>query len=175
MGHKVYIALGSNLGERESNLRNAVEHISNIDGLTVDKLSHIYETDPVGYLEQDRFLNMVIAAATDIEPLELLGKLQGIEDRMGRTREIHWGPRTMDIDMLIYGDKKINLPCLKIPHPQMLKRAFVLIPFKDVYDCPEVLGADINKLIQSCGDRDGIKLYRKSLLTEYRLRKIFMI
>ncbi len=161
MGHKVYLALGSNLGERENNLRTAVQYISDIGGLNTERLSHVYETEPVGYLEQDRFLNMVMAATTDIEPLELLGKLQGVEDRMGRTREIHWGPRTMDIDMLIYGDKKINLPCLKIPHPQMLKRAFVLIPFRDIYDCPRIYGADINKLIDGCGDRDGVKLYGK--------------
>lgn len=158
---KVYIALGANLGDRAANLELAVEHISKLPGTRISAISKVYETDPVGYTEQGRFLNMVIEINTSIEPLILLRELLNIEKLLKRTRDIHWGPRTIDIDILLYGDREINLPDLIIPHPRMFERAFVLVPLRDVYPEREIKGRDIDELISKCDDKEGIRPFRQ--------------
>lgn len=160
MSEKVYLALGSNVGDRERNLHAAMERISQTSSVVFRRASGIYETEPVGYTEQGRFLNMVISVETDLEPLELLKNTQEIEHSLKRTREIHWGPRIIDIDILMYGNQRINLPELVIPHPEMHKRAFVLIPLRDVFSEGLVFGEELEVLIGKCGDRYGVQTYK---------------
>lgn len=161
MNNLSFLALGSNIGDKECNLINAIRLISSINDTEVATVSNIYETEPVGYANQDTFLNMAIGVETFLEPLRLLDELQKIENALKRTREIHWGPRTIDIDILLYKDIKLDLPKLKIPHPRMFERAFVLVPMKDIYNYREINGKGIDELIDKCNDKDGIKLYRE--------------
>ena len=106
--YKVFLSLGSNLGDRENNLMEAIKKIKDMDEIKLTKVSNIYETEPVGYLEQGRFLNMAIKLLTKLAPLELLNKLQAVENLLMRTREIHWGPRTIDIDILMIDNLKMD-------------------------------------------------------------------
>lgn len=160
--YDVFLSLGSNMGNREENLLEAVDAISALPKTQVLKLSHVYETEPVGYVEQDRFLNMAAAISTQLEPFSLLERLQDIERSLKRERKIHWGPRTIDIDILLYGSMEICSETLKIPHPRMLERAFVLVPLRDIYPHRELKGKDMDILIEHCEDKDGIKLYKKA-------------
>ncbi|MCX7920785.1 MAG: 2-amino-4-hydroxy-6-hydroxymethyldihydropteridine diphosphokinase [Clostridia bacterium] len=159
MVHSVFLALGSNMGDRAESLRKAIESVGNVSKTRVIKVSDIYETEPVGYTDQASFLNMAIYIETALEPEELLAELQEIELAMKRTREIHWGPRTIDIDILLYGEKTVSLPHLTIPHPRMFERAFVLVPLRDVYHQRAINGKDIEEIISNCSDRDGLKVY----------------
>lgn len=156
---EAYIALGSNVGNRLENLQSAVEAISRLENTKVIKLSNIYETEPVGYVEQDKFLNMVIKIATYFSPWKLLEELQNIETILKRKRIIHWGPRTIDLDILLYDSIVLNHPKLTIPHPQMLKRAFVLIPLRDIDPNMEFNGRKIDCFIRNCSDKDTVILY----------------
>jgi len=142
----VLLGLGSNLGNREKNLRNALREISQI--VVIKKRSSIYETTPVGYKEQGLFLNMVISIETDLDPTELVVKLQKIEHKMGRNRskEIFWGPREIDIDILLYKNEIIREKNLKIPHPEMHKRKFVLIPLEEI--APDIIHPKLKKSIK---------------------------
>jgi len=160
----VFLALGSNLGNREVNLFGAVESLSHLAGTTVKNVSNIYETEPVGYKEQGLFLNMAVEILTGLSPLCLLGELQKVENSLKRTREIRWGPRTIDIDILLFGDKKVDLPKLSIPHPRMFERAFMLVPLRDIRPEKEIDGRNIDELIGKCNDKNSIKLYRKCRL-----------
>jgi 2-amino-4-hydroxy-6-hydroxymethyldihydropteridine diphosphokinase len=156
---KAYLALGSNVGARERNLSDAINLLAEIPGIKVINVSKVYETEPVGYLNQGNFLNMVILITTDKKPLELLAQLQKIEIELKRSREIHWGPRTIDIDILLFDELEINLPELIIPHPRMFERAFVLIPLKDVFEYELIKGKKLDVLINTCADRNGIRFF----------------
>ena len=158
-----YLALGSNIGDREQNLRDALERLAKIEGIDIINRSNIYETEPVGYLDQARFLNMVILIKTNKTPVELLNNIHDIEEEMKRVREIHWGPRTIDIDILLFDDWVMNLPELVLPHPRMFERAFVLIPLHDILTEERLVGKDIHVLINACKDKNGVKLYRTGL------------
>ncbi|GAB2718868.1 2-amino-4-hydroxy-6-hydroxymethyldihydropteridine diphosphokinase [Paenibacillus thermoaerophilus] len=129
-----YIALGSNLGDRARNLAEAVKRMDSHPGIRLAAMSDIYETEPVGPVRQDDFLNAVAAVRTNLEPEPLLDALLAIEAEMGRVREIRWGPRTIDLDVLLYENIICNTPRLTIPHPHMGDRAFVLIPLVDCMD-----------------------------------------
>lgn len=130
---QAYVALGANLGERESSLREALRRIAAVRGVELLRTSGIYETDPVGYEDQPAFLNMAAALATDLAPAELLRTLLSIEKEMGRVRDVRWGPRTIDLDLLIYEDVTMETQELTLPHPRMGERAFVLVPLRDVW------------------------------------------
>ncbi|HOJ09194.1 MAG TPA: 2-amino-4-hydroxy-6-hydroxymethyldihydropteridine diphosphokinase [Clostridiales bacterium] len=159
MESEAYIALGSNMGNRVENLQRAINAISKLDKTSVVKMSRIYETEPVGYKEQDKFLNMVIMTKTGLKPLELLDKLQGIENMLKRKRIIHWGPRTIDLDILIYDNINIGLPRLTIPHPEMLGRAFVLIPLREIAPDMEFNHIGIDYFIEKCDDKEEVRIY----------------
>ncbi|MDP4093017.1 MAG: 2-amino-4-hydroxy-6-hydroxymethyldihydropteridine diphosphokinase [Bacillota bacterium] len=159
MVHKVYLGLGSNIGDKEKNLKTAIDYISQIKDTTLKSISPIYKTKPVGYTAQDDFLNAAVLIETGLEPLEVLSNTRQIENRMGRIREIHWGPRIIDIDILLYDELQINHPELTVPHPLMFQRAFVLRPLKDIYTSVRILGFDIDELILKCDDRNDIDLY----------------
>jgi 2-amino-4-hydroxy-6-hydroxymethyldihydropteridine diphosphokinase len=159
MVSEVYLALGSNIGDREDYLKKAVEKISLIKSIKLLSVSRVYETDPVGYTDQPSFLNMAVLVHTSLLPLDLLNHLQEIENSLKRVRSIHWGPRTIDIDILLYGSLKVQLPDLIIPHPRMLERAFVLTPLKDILISGEINGVKISELIDKCSDKSGVKFH----------------
>jgi len=129
--HTVYLSLGSNLGDRAGNLRAAIAALAGV-GVRVTKVSSLYETEPVDYLEQPWFLNCAVEAETALAPLELLRALRGVEAQLGSQKEFAKGPRLLDMDILLYGDETIELPELQIPHPRMLQRKFVLVPLAEI-------------------------------------------
>jgi 2-amino-4-hydroxy-6-hydroxymethyldihydropteridine diphosphokinase len=120
-----YIGIGSNVGGRK-----AIEFLSEVG--RVIRVSSLYYTEPVGYKEQEDFINAVAAVETDSSPAELLSRCRSIEDRLGRTRTVRWGPRTIDLDILLYGDLVLDEPELVIPHPLMATRKFVLAPLVEI-------------------------------------------
>ena len=134
MKNKVYLSLGSNIGNRQEYIESAIELVVKTEGIKILKKSRLYETSPVGYVEQDLFLNAVIKIETDFSEREILKIINKIENELDRKREIRWGPRTIDIDILIFSDKKINETDLIIPHKEMLNRLFVLVPLIEIYD-----------------------------------------
>ncbi len=129
--HTVYLSLGSNLGDRAGNLRAAISALPGA-GVCVTKVSSVYETEPVDYLEQPWFLNCALKAETGLAPLDLLHALRGIETQLGSQKEFLKGPRLLDMDILLYGEETIELPELQIPHPRMLQRNFVLAPLAEI-------------------------------------------
>ena len=127
----VYIALGTNVGEREDNLLQALRLLPE-SGVHIRRVSSIYETEPVDYLDQEWFLNLVLEAQTELDALDLLSALRVIEARMGSKKAFAKGPRKIDLDILLYGNETIDTPELQVPHPRMLDRKFVLIPLAEI-------------------------------------------
>lgn len=127
-----FLSLGSNLGDRRSNLEQAITLLNNPPGLVINNISSYYETEPWGGIKQDPFLNLVLEIESQIDPLELLKHCQQVEETMGRIRSIHWGPRIIDIDILTYNNMVINKEELIIPHPYMEEREFVLAPLREI-------------------------------------------
>jgi 2-amino-4-hydroxy-6-hydroxymethyldihydropteridine diphosphokinase len=123
----VYLSLGSNIGDREANLRAALDRLA-AAGLQLLRASPIYETEPMELTEQRWFLNLVVEAETDLFPLQLLARTQRIEHALGRIRTVPKGPRTIDIDILLYANAIVSTANLEIPHPRMAERRFVLVP-----------------------------------------------
>ena len=127
----IYLSLGSNLGDREANLRAAIERLEAPD-VRVVRTSPVYETEPVDYTGQRWFLNLAVEAETSLSPMELLARIGKIERALGRVRTVAKGPRTIDIDILLYGDAVVRSATLEIPHPRMAERRFVLAPLADL-------------------------------------------
>jgi 2-amino-4-hydroxy-6-hydroxymethyldihydropteridine diphosphokinase len=127
----VYIALGTNVGDLENNLREALRLLAEAD-IRILKISSIYETQPVDYLEQAWFLNAVLEAQTDLPALDLLHKLRSIESTMGSKKPFAKGPRLIDLDILLFGSDTVAIPELQVPHPRMLERRFVLVPLAEI-------------------------------------------
>ena len=130
--HSVYIGFGSNIGDRLTHIQNAIDALSKTEGITLQKISSIYQTDPVGYETQAQFLNGVAAIQIDLPPLSLLHTLKDIETSVGRQHRIRWGPREIDLDILMYGDLCLQTEKLVIPHPEMHRRRFVLAPLAEI-------------------------------------------
>ncbi len=139
---RAYVALGSNLGDREGTLLAALDALAAEPGIDVVAVSRFYDTEPVGYVDQPRFLNGAAALDTELPARELLQLLLAVELRFGRRREgvPAQGPRTLDLDLLLYGDAEIDEPGLRIPHPRMHERPFVLEPLADLDPALEVPG-----------------------------------
>ncbi|NFI07489.1 2-amino-4-hydroxy-6-hydroxymethyldihydropteridine diphosphokinase [Clostridium botulinum] len=129
--HTAYVAFGSNIGEKESYIKRALEKIEE-RGMKIIKVSPIYETEPYGVLDQDSFLNGVVKIETNLTPEDLIGELLHIEKQLDRVRERRWGPRTIDLDIIFYDDLIINEKDLVIPHKDMENREFVLKPLCDI-------------------------------------------
>lgn len=127
----VYIGIGSNLGDRKANCMRAIELLAG-KGIVVRKESSLYETDPWGDKNQPKFLNMAIEIETELKPRDLLGILAGIEKKLGRKKSLKWGPRIIDLDILLYNSLTIDQDDLKIPHPFMHERDFVLKPLYEI-------------------------------------------
>jgi len=139
---RAYIALGSNLGDREETIRAAVAALAAERRIAVAAVSALIETEPVGVVDQPRFLNGVAALDTDLPARELLDVLLDVERRFGRQREgtVPQGPRTLDLDLLLYGDEEIDEPRLRVPHPRLHEREFVLGPLEELAPSLEVPG-----------------------------------
>lgn len=125
------------MGDTAENLRRAAKIINDCPGIDLTSASSIYLTEPVGYTQQPSFANAVIEVVTSFSPVELLGFCRSVEEAFGRERTIRWGPRVMDVDILLYDDKNIDQDDLIIPHPRMLERAFVMIPLAEI--APDVV------------------------------------
>ncbi|MFO7730796.1 MAG: 2-amino-4-hydroxy-6-hydroxymethyldihydropteridine diphosphokinase [Spirochaetia bacterium] len=130
--HTALIALGSNLGSRLEYLQQALELLQRQTGLQVSAVSPVYETNPVGYADQGKFLNAAVRLETSLAPETLLQGLMEIEQQLQRRRDIHWGPRTIDLDMLFYDQQRISSTDLEVPHPRLSERMFVLAPLHDI-------------------------------------------
>ena len=129
---KAFVGIGSNLGEREAYLRRALQLLAVEEGIDVVAVSELRETDPVGPVEQGRFVNGAALLETELSPRELLGRLLTIEGRLGRVRNERFGPRTIDLDLLVYGDAMVDEPGLTVPHPRLHERRFALEPLADL-------------------------------------------
>jgi 2-amino-4-hydroxy-6-hydroxymethyldihydropteridine diphosphokinase len=131
---RAYVGLGSNLGEREATLWKALEGLGATEGIEVLAVSSFRETDPVGVVDQPRFVNAAAALETSLSPRELLERLLDVERSLGRDRAVEerWGPRTLDLDLLLYGGESIDEPGLEVPHPRLTERAFVLEPLLEL-------------------------------------------
>ena len=130
--HTAYIGIGSNLGERELTIRDALALLAADPDLEVEAVSAIRETDPVGVVDQPRFLNAAIRLTTELAPRPLLERLLAVEQQLGRVRNERYGPRTIDLDLLLYGEEIVDEPGLRVPHPRLAERRFVLEPLAEL-------------------------------------------
>lgn len=141
-----YVGLGSNQGDSIENIHQALQKLNSNPGVKVKKVAGLYRTAPVGYVEQDWFVNTVAQVETTLSPDELLKLLLTIEDQLGRVRTIRWGPRTLDLDLLIYEGETINSPVLTLPHPRMQERAFVMVPLAEIMPDLQINGQEAKQI-----------------------------
>jgi 2-amino-4-hydroxy-6-hydroxymethyldihydropteridine diphosphokinase len=156
---EVYIACGSNLGDRLATIHSALDRIADL-GVRVTT-SPVYESEPVGYAQQPRFLNGVVQLQTDVPPTRLLVRLLEVEKGLGRERNFPNAPRTIDLDILLYDDRVIATPELTVPHPRMHERAFVLMPLVDLAPnlVHPIFGQRVDELLESLGPVSGVWRY----------------
>jgi 2-amino-4-hydroxy-6-hydroxymethyldihydropteridine diphosphokinase len=163
MGNTAFISLGSNIGNRYDYLLKAIEYLGQHPNIQLVNTSSVYETDPVGYEEQDLFLNMVIEIQTDSSAFELLDICLKLELELGRKREIVWGPRTIDLDILLFNQENIKSEKLIIPHPRMLERNFVMIPLSEIK--PGIIIPNIEKpleaWIKELPNKEGVRIWKR--------------
>jgi len=156
--NKAYLSLGSNIGERKENILKAYEILEN-QKIKILKKSSFYETAPVGYENQDHFINSVIEISTDLGPYELLETCHLVEETLKRKRIMRWGPRTIDVDILLFNDLSLNDEALIIPHKEIKNRAFVLIPLAEINDSIVINSSKIQKLMSKL-DTTGVELIK---------------
>lgn len=162
-----YIGLGSNLGDRIGYLEAAVKALHARPDIQVLRCSSVYETAPVGLTEQPHFLNMVIEVATDLTPHQLLETMLAAERELGRVRDVRWGPRTIDLDLLVYGDVSLQTDELELPHPRMTERAFVLVPLLELCGEAEQTGAGMpfsqwRQALDAVEGKDEVQLWKRT-------------
>lgn len=155
-----YLSIGTNMGDREEYLKLAIGSLRATEGVESVEASSIYETVPVGVTDQADFLNIVVRVETVLEPFELLAECQRIEQELGRVRTIRWGPRTADLDILLYNTDIIDSKTLSVPHPRMRERAFVLIPLTEI--APECIDPITGRPFreESVMQEDGVVLWK---------------
>ncbi|CFX10907.1 7,8-Dihydro-6-hydroxymethylpterin-pyrophosphokinase, HPPK [Syntrophomonas zehnderi OL-4] len=156
MGKRAYLSLGTNLGNKYQNIVSAHAYIKQIAGVKISRQSSIYRTSPWGKTDQSDFLNQVIEIETELNPLDLLHELQSVEIKMGRLTNEKWGPRIIDLDIVLYGDENIHLKELTVPHPYIFQRLFVLIPLQEIE--PDFIfpdGSSIKEVLARVPHQDG--------------------
>jgi 2-amino-4-hydroxy-6-hydroxymethyldihydropteridine diphosphokinase len=154
----IYLSLGSNLGDRAQNLKDAIAALVHA-GIRIARISSVYETEPVDYLEQPWFLNCAVEAETDLPALELLRALRGIEAQMGSMKLVAKGPRLIDMDILLYADEVIDSPELQVPHPRMHLRRFVLEPLAEIGPQARhpILGMSAAEMLANSPDKSAMR------------------
>ncbi|MGL4912788.1 MAG: 2-amino-4-hydroxy-6-hydroxymethyldihydropteridine diphosphokinase [Romboutsia sp.] len=159
--NRVYLGLGTNMGDRIDYLHNACEILNKHEYINITKKSKIYETKAWGYTDQADFLNMCIEIQTKLDTYELLEVCQHVEETLNRERIIRWGPRTIDVDILFFNDIILNDENLSIPHPRISERAFVIVPLMDLNSNLEIKGTIIENYLNSltCEEREQVKEY----------------
>lgn len=157
-----YVSLGSNIGQREQTLQEAIMQLHQLDEVEVIASSSMYETEPVGFTDQPAFINMAVALLTTLSPLQLLEAMLAVEKGLGRIRHFRNGPRTIDLDLLLYDDVKMEGVELILPHPRMFERSFVLIPLAELM---EAIQAEerfaITSSLLACEGKEGVTLWKK--------------
>lgn len=162
-----YLCLGGNLGDRMAALTEALQLLDATAGMRRVACSSVYETEPWAVVDQPNFLNLVAAYETTLSPADLLAACKSVEDTVGRTPSFRWGPRLIDVDILLYGDEVVDSaePDLQIPHPRMVQRAFVLVPLAEL--APELVsppgGTTVRRLLEEVDDRAGVTLWGEAL------------
>lgn len=164
MANHVYLSLGSNQGDRQSYLYQALKTLENHEEVNVVRCSSIFETDPYGPVVQPDYLNMVAYIQTSLLPEELLFVTQQIENGLGRKREIRWGPRTIDLDILVYNQDNVSLDHLQIPHAEMENRGFVILPLYEIAPNLKIPGQKmpLETLYKKFSKLKGVRLWKKN-------------
>jgi 2-amino-4-hydroxy-6-hydroxymethyldihydropteridine diphosphokinase len=157
IARRVVLALGSNLGERLANLQGAVEALFGRPGLDFLAVSPVYQTAPVGGPEQPDYLNAVVTARTSLPARDILDRAHDVEQSLHRVRKEHWGPRTLDVDLIVVGDEVSDDPALTLPHPRAHERAFVLAPWHDIEPDAEIPGRGRIADLLAAADRSGVE------------------
>lgn len=162
--NRVFIGIGSNVGVRLDNLRLAVQYISELTGTSISRISSIYETEPIGVESQNAFLNAVVELRTLSSPFDLLSRLQVIEKDLGRFQGLTWAPRPIDLDILLFEDYNIDHINLKIPHPQLKRRRFVLEPLCEIAGELYIHGTNytVAEALQQCNDTHWVTLHARA-------------
>ncbi|MGC7847573.1 2-amino-4-hydroxy-6-hydroxymethyldihydropteridine diphosphokinase [Desulforudis sp. 1088] len=155
---KAYMGLGANLGDRRANILSAIGCLRALPGIAVLRAASLYESAPVGFIDQPRFVNTVIEVTTDLSPFDLLAAVQRVERDLGRVRTVRWGPRTIDIDILLYDDVTMDDPALTIPHPRMAERAFVLVPLAELVPDRLLNGRTVRDLAAAARSRADVEI-----------------
>ncbi|MCC2744280.1 2-amino-4-hydroxy-6-hydroxymethyldihydropteridine diphosphokinase [Leuconostoc lactis] len=153
---RAYLSMGANIGDRLGNLQRGVQLLHAMPAITVTSVSQVYETQPVGGVVQDDFYNIAVRLETTLSAPELLASLHVIEQQLKRVREIHWGPRTIDLDILVFGDEVWSDDVLTIPHREMANRRFVLQPLLDVIAADR--RHEIERLLASTTDTNWVRV-----------------
>lgn len=161
---QVLLSLGSNLGDRGAHLNQAIDALDALPGVSVERRSRLYETTPIGSPDQPTFLNLALEIETDLGPLELLKSIKNIEWQIGRRPTEHWGPRVVDIDIILWGALEMQAPGLTIPHTAFRERAFVLRPLAEI--APDavdpVTGLSVSELVDQPGVIGDVMCYASS-------------
>ena len=163
MVNTVFLGLGSNIGDRIANIKRAIQLLDRQPEIKVVRSSSLYETKPVGYLDQPDFINAVAEIRTSLSPEELLQRTKQVEKDLERRRRRRWGPRTIDVDILLFNDLRLDKPHLHLPHPEITSRAFVLVPLAEIApDQRHPNGRLIKELLAELEDTTGVKYFQPS-------------
>lgn len=155
---RAFLGLGSNLGDRQAMLRQAAARLRALPGIRILRASSVYETEPLGLTDQPWFLNQVLEVETALDPHHLLTAVQEVEASLGRRREVRWGPRTIDIDILLYADVTLRSPRLVLPHPALAHRRFVLVPLAELHPLLRLPdGRCVRDLLEALGDAQVVR------------------
>lgn len=157
--YRVFVGMGSNLGDRASMLNRAARELGRVPGVKLLACSPVYETDPVGKPDQPRFLNAACEIQTALAPADLMRELLSIEERLGRTRSERWGPREIDLDILLYDGLVLENPDVTVPHPELERRRFVLVPLRELDRdvVHPVSGRTIGELAEACSEEGRVQ------------------